>query len=264
MVSVEELVARAAERAPWRPTTLGRPDGDGWWSLADLAALPARVWFDDLLAGVAKGHRDVAGAYLAGYLVETVVGPTAGAAIHDDATWPVRPEIFHIHHHPDGYFDAVAIEADDVWSGDDLLDDVAAGMVAIARPWFDAVRALAPYGRFGMWGSLADGVGSAAVQPFRTDAAAARAAWARAQRLLDSIAIREPGLRVRPPLRTISWSGGEACASAQGTCCLYYKVHDPADGPDAYCTGCPLRPDGEGAARYAAWLEREYGGAAAG
>jgi hypothetical protein len=257
------------ERMPWRPVTLGAPDGE-WWPLTDITALPAGDWYADLLAGAAKGRRDVAAAYLASYFTEVIVGPTASAVLHDGAVWPVQPDTFHVHRHVEGWYDGTAVVADRLWMDDDhpgsdgLLGAVAEGIVAIARPWFDAVRRLGPYGRFGMWGSLADGIGSAATQPYRTDAAAARTAFARAQLLLDAIAAREPALRVRPPLRTVTWSGGEACASAQGTCCLYYKVHDPADGEHAYCTGCPLPPPELGATRYVAWLETEFGGAAAG
>lgn len=279
VVSVEELVRRAAGRAPWRELTVGRPDGPEWLALADAERFPADDWYAELLAGVAKGQRDVAGAYLANYLVELVVNATASALIHDGAVWPVRPDTFRVRRHQEeGWFDGMAIAAGPIWqaadplpdstdapdaetfgSEDELFDAVAAGIVEIAAPWFATVRALAPYGRIGMWGMLADGIGSAAMEPVRTDTAAAERAWGRAQHLLDRVAARVPELRARPAVRRIGWLGGEACVATQGTCCLYYKVHDPAGGGERYCLGCPLRPEGESDPLYAAWIEREHG-----
>jgi ferric iron reductase protein FhuF len=272
MVSGDELVRRSAERVSWREVVAGRPDGPEWWPLDRLDALPANDWFGELLAGTAKGQRDVAGAYLASYLVETVIGATSAALVHDAASWAVRPDTFRVRRHEQGWFDGLAVDAGEVWSvdgerfatEDELFAAVAAGIVATIAPWFEVARGLAPYGRFGMWGSLADAIGSAALEPVRLDRDAAERAWERAQHLLDRIAAVAPALRVRPRLRTIGWSGGEACVTTQGTCCLYYKVHDPADGGEQYCLGCPLRPTGESDPLYSAWLEREHGPAAAG
>jgi hypothetical protein len=272
VVAGEELVRRANERVSWREMVAGRPEGPEWLALDQLDTLPADQWYADLLAGTAKGKRDVAGAYLASYLVETVIGATAAAVVHDAATWPVRLDAFRVRRHEQGWFDGLAVDASEIWAvdgqrfatEDDLLGEVAAGIVAIAAPWFDAARALAPYGRFGMWGSLADHLGSASLEPVRLDRPAAEQAWSRAQRLLDRIAALAPALRVRPGLRTIPWSGGEACVATQGTCCLYYKVHDPADAGEQYCLGCPLRPTGESDPLYTAWLDREYGPTATG
>lgn len=279
MVTAEELGRRAAERTPWCTVVAGRPDSDGWFALADAERFPADAWYAEMLAGPAKGLRDVGGAYLASYGVDLVARTVAGALIHDGATWPVRPATFRLHRRDeDGWFDGIAVDAVATpWhvdadapdpargafgSDDDLYDAVASGLAAIAAPWFDTVRALAPFGRSGMWGMLADAIGSAALEPVRIDPAAVEPAWERAHRLIDRIAANVPALRARPRRRTIAWSGGDACISMQGTCCLYYKVHDPAADLSPYCSGCPLLPEGQTDPRYRSWLEQEYGATA--
>ena len=172
------------------------------------------------------------------------------------------------------------------------------GLVATFRPLAHAVRDRAPFGLRGMWGTLADHLAEVAVRRAREQRCDVEAAWSSASALIADLAAREPLLRARPRRQDVRWPGGTDLLVAKGTCCLVYKAaagpgptsgpgrgagpvptaggpravggrHARGDAPGsaalrraidaAACTSCPLRPEGDRASRYAAYLAQARG-----
>jgi hypothetical protein len=253
------------------------PASDAWHPLGDLlddtAAVEALI--GTLVDGEAAGHRDVAGSYLASWVAGPIVQLVAAAWL--DAGW-----VLHLEHdqvwvrfHEDGWVDgvaladaALAVGADDpvaASTGVQVVGDpeerrrlVAGQIRSVAEPIFDAVRALVPYGRSGMWGSLADGLAGTALHTEQRRAGGGDPAgtWAGVDALIDELVRQVPELRARPRRQLIPWSGGTRHQSVRGTCCLYYKTcTDPDPCGDGYCSSCPHRPDESRALRITRWLE---------
>ena len=275
---------RAPSPSPWRaPTGSAAPAAspsrrsgttlpDGWVGLAAAADDPAVVsgWVGDARRGFAGGLADVAGAAVAAQVAGALVGVTVPPLLVARRGVPITPTGSAVHRHPGGWIDRVAVIADDVRVlADDpdarrvdttvvdgttaLVTGVADDLVATLGPIFDRVRAVAPFGRSGMWGSTVDEVGVVATRLARDGAVDREDAWALADHLIDAIAARVPRLRSRPRRVDVTTAVGVVPFSRRGTCCLFYKLAAP--GPArraAYCATCPLLSDDEQHARLVA------------
>ncbi len=165
-----------------------------------------------------------------------------------------------VHRRCEGWFDGVAFEspqvlvtADDpesghpdatVVDGTGLLAAHGDALAARLTPVLDAIRALAPFGRRGLWGTAADEVAGAALWAARAGASDLDAAWRTAVAVTDALAARAPWIRTRPRPFSVDVDQGRSLFPVKGTCCLYYKTQpQPPDPRDGYCTTCPLRDD---------------------
>jgi hypothetical protein len=301
-------VARVDATSAWRRLSShdgpGPPAGPGWFvlgeRLADAAATDA--WVAEELAGTAGGHRDLAGALVvyrfAGSLAELVVGPLLGqrrALVLSAATVALRlgpqarleevsvarPPVAVLPDDPaaPGAAASAPGDAGDPPGGDGdgvVVVDGEAGLRAAAvasllatfGPLAEAVRARAPFGLRGMWGTLADHLAEVALRRAREGRRDPEAAWAAVDALLDDLAGHQPLLVARPrPHRVGPPGAAPALFATKGTCCLVYKAAGPAGTPaqrrrlvaEAACTSCPLRPEDDRAARLLAYLRGAAG-----
>jgi hypothetical protein len=286
--AAEVTVARVDGTSAWRRFAVGAA-GPGWSRLADRLADPDTLdrWYAAELAGMAGGHRDLAGALItyrfAGSLAELVVGPLFDqrrALVLDPASLSILLA-------PDGArLDGVSLDRPAVAV---LPDDPAAagvpassggpapvptptgspsvtvvpdesglravavdGMLATFAPLAEAVRARAPFGLRGMWGTLADHLVEVALRRAREQGRPAEAAWAAADGLLDDLADRQALLRVRPRRQEVAAPGGTELFAAKGTCCLVYKPEGSV--ARGACTSCPLRPAADREAGFLRYL----------
>lgn len=252
------------------------PPGERWIVLNDIVEIPGVVdsLIQDLLAGEARGRRDVAGSYLASWISGTAAGIAAGALITMGRAWPLPPQGIALHRHADGWFDGMALKNSTVWI---LPDDPAAGspdavvfedtkalgaalaaeVARVVEPVFAAVRTATRYPTRSMWGSLADGIAGTALWRGVRSGTADPALWDRAGAFLDRLEERTRLLRVRPNLAEIAWSGGVARLSVKGTCCLYFKTFEGVPDPcrEGYCSSCPFRAPESRTEKWADWLE---------
>lgn len=264
----------------WCQWVAGEPSGDGWRrfdqvlapdSVADAGA--------EMMAGRAKGLTDVAGSYLASELVGAVIGGCFDAFLFERRVHSIAPSATWVHQRDDGWIDGVAaahgavrVLADDplaahpdaviVDSIEALRTELAEQIVDLCTAVFAAVRDHVRYGLAGMWGSVADDLGGAALFSAQSRGVDADDAWAQAQLLTDEIARLAPRLKVRPRHQRIDVPNGSVWhQSVRGTCCLAYKVAiDPDPAGNGYCTSCPLRPDDVRAERVVRWrLSQEAG-----
>jgi hypothetical protein len=254
---------------------VGEPVDGSWVRLDDMLDDPALfdASFDAVVAGEARGRRDVAGSYLASWLVGIVVEPAVMALTTEQRTWPLAAANLAVRPHQGGWFDGLAVLDPDVWMlpGDpdaahpdsvivsglaDLRIAFIAGTAALARRVFPAVRARAPFGMRGMWGSLADGLGARVVAAAEEGGGDVDAAWADVARLLDLLEAWAPVRPTRPRLDRVDWDAGSKAFTVRGTCCLFFKtVEGPPDRfGDDYCTSCPLRDDEWRRQRWAALM----------
>jgi hypothetical protein len=233
--------ALAAVAGDWSHVTFvagDPPGGEGWIGVDELLAGPALDrCVEAMLAGEAKGARDVAGSYLSAWLGGILAGPVAAAFRRDGRVWSLAPADLALRPHALGWFDGYAVRRERLRRVD--LDSFADELVALLAPVFAAIRSRVPYGLAGMWGSVADALEAG-------DPA-----------LVDALAARVPRLRARPRFQPVHWSGGVHRTLVRGTCCLWYKVYEGEADPagEGYCTSCPHRSDGSRATRMAAWLE---------
>ena len=274
-------VARLARSSGWRRFAVAA-DGPGWVRLdrrlADPPALDA--WVESELRATAGGHRDLAGALivyrLAGHLAELVVG----CLLDQRRALPLTPATVALRFGDAVRLDEMAVTnrsvsvlADDpeagapgavVVSSDEALRAVAAdGVVATFGPVAEAVRARAPFGLRGMWGTVADHVAEVAVRRARDQRLDVDAAMTGAEHLLDALATRVPTPWTRPRRQVVDTARGPQTVVTKGTCCLIYKAGaDPGDRgaaarhiAPAACTSCPLRSEADRARRFAAYLE---------
>lgn len=147
------------------------------------------------------------------------------------------------------------------------------GMLAVFEPLAEAVRARAPFGVRGMWGTLADHLSDVALRRARDRGSDPEGAWATAAALIDDLAARQPLLRARPTRHDVACPAGEAVFSTKGTCCLIYKTNMPlgrSSGAGAgagaqpwidadACTSCPLRSEGDRTRRLVRYLTDRAG-----
>lgn len=256
--------------------TAAVPDEPGWTSLAAVLDDPSPIerWFGELVERdpARRGHRDAVGSILAGWFGEVVAEPIAAALLAERRAWPLDPASMYVHRGQEGWFDGLAVTSDQVRAltsdpdaGDDgvetfgsfeaLLAQVADDVVALLDPMFAAVRALAPFGRRGMWGSTADSIVAGSVWAAHRRGDATADAFDAAMAFVDALAERTPLLVVRPARFPVRWSGGDFTASRKGTCCLIYKFEAPDKVPASYCTTCPLRDDESRHEKFATWLD---------
>ena len=147
-----------------------------------------------------------------------------------------------------------------------LRDAAVRSLLDVFGPLVPAVRARAPFGVRGMWGTLADHLAEVALRRAREQRRDQAVAWAAVESLLDALAAREPLLRARPRPHPVDGPAGAALFATKGTCCLIYKAAGP--GPAralidaAACTSCPLRSEADRHARLSAHLSRQAGGGA--
>ena len=265
-------LARIAGTRSWRRFTAD-VSGPGWVRLADRLADPAGLdaWLAAELDGTAKGHRDLAGsliAYrLAGSLAELAMVPLlaedraltlapealwlsfAGARI--EAVGLPSPTVAVLADDPDAGRATTTVVADRAALHARLADGLVATFAGVA----EAVRARAPFGLAGIWGTLADHLADVALRHAREHGGGdgdADRAWADATAVVDALAAHPAvRLRARPSRHDIAPPAGPAAFVTRGTCCLLYKSHEPGPGePDtartritaAACTSCPLRP----------------------
>lgn len=273
-----ELVGRMDADYDECSYALGDPSTtDEWHVLGDLLTAPGTIdaLIADLLDGEAAGHSDVAGSYLASWLAGPIAQLIAAAWLDGERVLRLEHDQVSVHFHEDGWVDGVVVAdagltvgAHDQAAGltrANVVDDleqrrrlVADQIRSLASPIFDAVRARVPYGRSGMWGSLADGLAGNTLfgEQRRPGGGDPARAWTCIDALLDELARQVPELRARPRRQLIPWSGGTRHQSVRGTCCLYYKTRADTDPcADGYCTTCPHRPDESRSERITRWLE---------
>jgi hypothetical protein len=277
---VAVTVARLDRSSPWRRYTTDAT-GDGWVRyherLADEVGLDD--WYRTELDATAGGHPDVAGALivyrLAGALAELVVG----TLVDQRRSVALTPAGLSLRFGDAARLDEVSVSAstaallaDDAGatapgavvaaSVDALVAGALDGLVAVYRPLCEAVRARAPFGRSGMWGTLADHLAEVAVRRARERRRDVDAAWSAADVLVSGLAAREPRLRARPRRQVVAGPSGPGTFVAKGTCCLIYKAASPVSSGGggardliaaAACTSCPLRHPDDRAARFAAY-----------
>ena len=279
--AVAATVARLDRSSGWRRFAVGT-DRRSWVRLderlADGPGLDA--WVRAEQDATASGHRDLAGALivyrLAGHLAEMAVG----CLVDQRRALPVTPATVALRFGDAARLDEMAVTPPAVWvlpddpdagapgtevapSRDALRAVAAGGLVATFGPVADALRVRAPFGRRGMWGTLADHIGEIAVRRAREQRGDVEAGWAAAGRLIDAVAARAPAPLTRPQRQVVPTAAGPQTVVAKGTCCLIYKAGaPPADrgaaarriGPAA-CTSCPLRAAPDRARRFAAYLD---------
>jgi hypothetical protein len=269
-------LARYGAADPYCTPVAGAPTGPRWTRLAavlDDADL-LRSWFDGL-AGESHGAPDVAASYLASWLGGTLLDPLGWAVGAERRAWPLDPAALWIHRHEDGWFDGFAVAArqvrvlpadpdaghpDAVVVADatELRERVASDAVAVLGPLFATVRSFAPYGVRGMWGAVADSLGSSAATAAFRAGRPARPAFEAAMGLVDALVAAGAGRITRPTPEDVRYTTGSTTVVHKGTCCLWYKTTDvSAPIGERYCLSCPLQPGADQHARWVAWLDEE-------
>jgi hypothetical protein len=254
------------------------PAGAGWVPARAALDDPTVVagWFAALRAGEAHPP-DVAASFLAGWLADILLHAPSTALATERRTWALDPAQLWLHASAEGWFDGLAVGdatlrvlPDDPAGGDAGVEVVAdaaamrrllaAEAVAVLDPLFTAVRALAPFGRRGMWGSLADGLAGGAVWTAFTAGADTAAAFDAAMALVDDIAAAGGGPLNRPRAVPIECRHGTVTVTVRGSCCLWYKTAGAATEAEEdarYCTSCPLRDPATQVERFTTWLDEQ-------
>jgi hypothetical protein len=204
--------------------------------VADADAMAG--WLDTELRGTAAGHRDLAGSLIAYRFSSALAELTMALLVDHGRGLVVSAEDVWIELVDGVRTGAVALTIDDT-TDDQPAEATARTLVAVFGPLADAVRALAPFGRPGMWGTLVDHVAERATQRDR------QRGWGLAAAVTDEVGRLQPWLRGRP--RPYVVAGGHHVE--KGTCCLIYKA-DPtltatkAQQISSYaCSACPLRDE---------------------
>jgi hypothetical protein len=258
-------------------------NGPGWLALDRLLAAPELdAWYRAELDGPARGHRDVAGSLVAYRVAEALADLTVGALVRDGRVLMPSPsqvalrlgdgpriETLAVASH------VVAVLPDDLDEGvpgtvtlsdvPSLLAAAAETLVELFRPVTRAVRARAPYGLRGMWGTLADHLAEAALRRAAPRPGDQEAAWALADALVEHVADHQPLLGGRPRPQWVTCAAGTSLFAAKGTCCLVYKAHRPRPGQRldsralvraGACATCPLRSADDRRERLVSLVER--------
>jgi hypothetical protein len=254
------------------------PAGECWFLFSEVLDSPDVIsgWVDELLAGEARGRRDVAGSYLSSWIAGTLAGVPAGALIAGSRAWPLEPENIALRRHADGWFDGMALRSAALWvlpddpdaghpdvvvvaTPDELRARLAAEIVRVVDPMFARVREATRYPSRSMWGSLADGIASMALWRDRRAGSPDPEVWERAGEFLDRLESRARLLKDRPTLGEVTWSGGCHRISVKSTCCLYFKIFDGEPDPEGegYCSSCPFRSEESRKEKWSTWLEEQ-------
>jgi hypothetical protein len=123
-------------------------------------------------------------------------------------------------------------------------------------PLFATVRSFAPYGVRGMWGAIADSLGSSAATAAFRAGRPARPAFDEAMRIVDGLVAAGAGRITRPTPDVVRYTTGTTTVVHKGTCCLWYKTTDVgAPIGERYCLSCPLQPGADEHERWVAWLD---------
>jgi hypothetical protein len=272
-------LAGLAAADPYCNPVAGAPTGERWTCVQELLDDPAvlRSWFDELGAE-SHGAPDVAASYLASWIGGIVLDPLGWALGVERRAWPIDPRALWIHRHDGGWFDGFAVAAPTLRV---LPDDVAVGQpdvttvpdlsalralvageaVAVLVPLFALVRTFAPFGIRGMWGQVADSLGSGAALAAlrRGTPERSRPAFDEAMQLVDDLVTAGAGRITRPTPSEITCSFGPTTVTRKGTCCLWYKTtDDTAPIAERYCLSCPIQPDPEQRERWVAWLDSQH------
>lgn len=266
--------ARLGRENPYRRLVVGDP-GPGWTGWDDAFSDEAFVdrWFARMLAA-AGGHRDVAGSYMVMAATAAVVEVTTAALVVERRAFSLAPADIAFRLDGGGWCGGLAVRspvvrvlADDpaadhadaqVAEWADLVGGTAAGLAALLPMAFEPIRLRAPFGRPGMWGSVADHAGLVAA---RWERAGLPGAWQSGTELLDALAAAVPTLRARPRLVPVDVGGKPVPFAIRGTCCLLFKASPGADRSTGagYCSTCPLLPEPAQRALLAAAARREAG-----
>lgn len=202
----------------------GQPDGTGWVLLADLLTDQT----------VLDGNRGVACASMAGDLSRASFEPVVDAVMGQRRAWHLDADALAVHRSTNGRCDGLAVLSptvrvlpDDPRADDRdavVLDDVetlratvADETVALLTQVFDAFRIRGSVGVRGMWGTVADQLGSLSI--WRSSGRGANAT-AITRRFHQAMNLADDPVD-RPPVAT-----------------------DPCEPGKGYCTTCPLRVDG--------------------
>lgn len=254
---------------------MGGADGPRWLALDGVLDRGLDLLFADREAD-ANGARDYLGGSVAAALASAVISAGWPALLLDGRLPDLSPANLAVHRHEtEGCFDRIALgpghwlilEGDPAagHAGTRTVSELvelhrlfAHALVEALEPWFIAIRRRAPFGRFGMWGQVADDLCATALWTARRAGLDQPAAWDEAQAVLDLVAGRVRELRARPRPFPVTWSGGEALFSIKATCCLWYKTQAAPDPcGEGYCGTCPFRDDASRRARLAGWLEEQ-------
>jgi len=276
MPPLPQTLARLRELDGLSPAEVGPPTGERWLHLDRLLGDGLDRLFAAAATAAVPRRADYVGASVASALADVLISTALPALLVERRLPAITPSNLSVHiHDRELWFDSVAVHEPNCYalvtdpasghatvtavaSVDDLHRRIASLLVDAATPWFAAIRARAPFGRRGMWGQLADGVGGTALWAARAARLDQRRMWAEAQTIVDLIAADVPELRVRPRLFPVRWGGGETLWQVKGTCCLWYTTFEEPDScGDGYCATCPLRPDDVRHERLRTWLENE-------
>lgn len=203
-----------------------------------------------------------------------LVGPGGVRWVLDDDGWPAAVTL--LDHrvlvapgHPWAGLAGVEVEADPDARARRCID----GLVAALTPIVEQARACTKVGRAGLWNSVVDSIGHAAM--YQSTFPADHAQVDVVRRLL---AVPGAPWRARPDVRGVDTELGTVCVAQRGGCCLVYtqtwpdehddhehdELHarfyeaftDPPDAP-GYCNDCSLRPEEDCFARLLWWRTTE-------
>jgi hypothetical protein len=244
------------------------------------------AWVAAELGGEAMGHRDLAGSLVAWRLATSLAELTIVPLLTErralllaperlwlsfrdgtliDAVGLPAPAVAVLADDPDAHRPGVTVAADD----DELHTFAAEGLAVTYAGHAAAVRARAPFGLAGIWGTLVDCLANVALEWARDTDGDPDRAWVTSSSVIDALARRpEPHLPTRPRRHDVACPTGSGVFAIGGTCCLMYKTHQPApgepDGPHdriaaAACKSCPLRSDEDRHARFVRFLTERAG-----
>lgn len=236
------------------------PAGPDWYALAD-AADPAVVasWIDGLPA-TAAGMPGVSASYVGLWLAGALARPLMAAALIEGRALVAAPGAVFVHRTTDGRFDRLAVSggycrvsARDRLAGRPgtstvpdqpaVLGSVADQYHALLDPVLASIRAAAPYGSRGLWGSAFDMIGGASTLVARVAGLPRWDAWRAADTVLDRLSDLVPARCPRPRPFPVPGPTGTELLAVKGTCCLRFREYERRDDPAAWCRGCPFIDD---------------------
>ena len=219
-------------------------------------------------------------AHAAAWLTELMLWPMVSALALHGRAWTFEPST-QLHRRAGSEWDVsrhvaatVAVTVDDAIARTAMADSVLVMPTGLdvarwaGREWastllqaVDALRTTGPYGRRGLWATVADEVVFAALvaahRGHRDDGPALELALA----FLDEVEASTGETIPRPPIITVDAAIGPRRSPIKATCCLRYKVPDFAVRADPLCLTCPRRTGEEAVLLSTAWVDRLCAGA---